>query len=316
MLPYENIDRLITTEMRPHNMVQGVVPQLYAVVRADGPPLTYRVAEAIAQHGGARLALITGIPLPGHLPKGEIDGPVGAVVLGGALSRLGYRPELLVPDEMVGPVRAMCGAFGAAALPVVTTTGLDAGRVREWSGAYDGAVTVEKLGQNRKGVRHSIMGTPIPSEDLAVDDLVNAMTDAGKLTVGIGDGGNEMGFGAIFDRARELVPRGARCGCPCGDGIVTSTRTQYLLPAAVSNYGAYGVVAALAVLHERPDLVPDGHAVVRAIEAGVREGCLDGARVDPAFIGDDGIPGDAVASLVTLLGTVVRQWFTSFDRHF
>ena len=315
MLPYENIDHLITTEMRPHNMVQGIVPQLYNTVRGTGDPLTYRAARALTERPRSRIALITGIPLPGHLPKGEIDGPVGTVALALALSRLGYRAEVLVPDELASVIGVMQPVVDVSA-PVVSTTGLTSGQVSQWIQRYDGAITVEKLGRNRKGVRHSIMGTPIPPSDEPVDDLVEGLTQEGKLTIGIGDGGNEMGFGKIFHLAREIVPRGAACGCPCGDGIVTSTATQHLLPAAVSNFGAYGLVSALSVLHERQDLLPDGQTVVRTIEAGVREGCFDGARVDPTFIGDDGIPGTAIAAVVTLLRTVVSQWFTSFDRHF
>jgi hypothetical protein len=315
VFPYESIDRLMTVEMRPHNMVQGVVPRLYAVVRGTGDPLTQRAAAALNQVAGGRIALVTGIPLAGHLPKGEIDGPVGVTVLARSLERLGYHPEILVPEEMISVVMAMQAVLGAAA-PVVSTTRLSAQDVRRWVREYDGAITVEKLGRNRQGVRHSIMGTPIPGGDLAVDDLIDAMTDERKLTIGIGDGGNEMGFGKIFHLAREIVPRGADCGCPCAGGIVTSTTTQILLPAAVSNFGAYGLVAALSVLHQRTDLLPDGASVVRTIEAGVKEGCLDGARVDPGFVGDDGIPGAAVAAVVDLLGTIVSQWFTTFDRHF
>jgi hypothetical protein len=301
--------------MRPHNMVQGVVPQLYRMVRSAGEPLTYRVATALGGHPGARLALITGISLPGHLPKGEIDGPVGTVVLARALTRLSYHPALLVPDELISVINVMQPILDVA-VPVKSTTGLSAKMVQQWMREYDGAITVEKLGRNRKGVRHSIMGTPVPASDPAVDDFVDGLTSEGKLTIGIGDGGNEMGFGKIFHLAREIVPRGVACGCPCGDGIITSTTTQHLLPAAVSNFGAYGLVTALSVMHQRHDLLPDGPTVVGVIEAGVKEGCLDGATVDPTFIGDDGIPGVAVAAVVTLLSTVVSQWFISFDRHF
>jgi hypothetical protein len=315
VLPYENIDRLITIEMRPHNMVQGIVPQLYRAVRGSGDPLTYRAARALTDLAGGRIALITGITLPGHLPKGEIDGPVGTVALALALSRLGYRPEVLVPDEIISVIDVMQPVVNVTA-PVVSTTGLTSGQVSQWIQHYDGAITVEKLGRNRKGVRHSIMGTTIPPSDEPVDDLVGGLTQEGKLTIGIGDGGNEMGFGMVFHTAREIVPRGAACGCPCGDGIVTNTATQQLLPVAVSNFGAYGLVTALSVLHERQDLLPDGQTIVRIIEAGVQEGCLDGGRVNPTFIGDDGIPAAAIAAVVTLLQTIVSQWFTSFDRHF
>ena len=63
------------------------------------------------------------------------------------------------------------------------------------------AVTIEKLGRNKEGIRHSVMGTPLPKTgDYYIDDFIVAMTEKGKLTVGIGDGGNEIGFGKIHDK--------------------------------------------------------------------------------------------------------------------
>jgi hypothetical protein len=74
------------------------------------------------------------------------------------------------------------------------------------------------------------------------------MNRMGKLTVGIGDGGNEIGFGNIGGRLKDLVPFGAMCKCPCGQGMLAATPTTLLYPVLVSNWGGYALTAALAVM--------------------------------------------------------------------
>jgi D-glutamate cyclase len=95
----------------------------------------------------------------------------------------------------------------------------------------------------------------------------------GVFSVGIGDAGNEIGFGRITDAVRQIQPYGARCQCECGDGMATVTPTDVLVVAAVSNWGAYGVEASLAILLERQDLLhttTDARRVIeRCLEAGI-----------------------------------------------
>jgi len=53
----------------------------------------------------------------------------------------------------------------------------------------------------------------------------------------------------------EVSPWGRTCRCPCEQGIVAMTKTTYLLPATVSNWGAMALANMLAALTSRPDLV-------------------------------------------------------------
>jgi hypothetical protein len=244
-----------------------------------------------------------------------MDGPVGVVALGQALAALGYQPEIVVPDVMVPVVRAMQGVVRSA-VPVLPSLSLRQDNVAEWAERYDGAIAVEKLGRNANGVRHTIKGTPLPDEETGLDDLFALLLRSGKFTLGIGDFGNEIGFGKVYHLARELVLFGTECGCPCHGGIVTATATKHLLPAAISNTGAYGVLAALALWHHRQELIPAGTTIVNIIRAGMREGCVDGGTADPTFVGDDGVPGDTIEGIVTVLGAIVSQWFTEFRRRF
>ena len=44
--PYENLERLLTVEMRPHNMVQGFIRPMYDVARGENP-VTLDIAKAL-----------------------------------------------------------------------------------------------------------------------------------------------------------------------------------------------------------------------------------------------------------------------------
>ncbi len=314
MLPYENIDRLLLVEYRPHDMVQGVIPRLYAEARRE-LPLTREIAQVITSLSQGRIAIATGVVLPGHLPHGEIDGLIGATWLGVVLRKLGHAVDVLVETE-VAPVISALAREVDLDLGIRETSQRAAGELRSWAADYELAIAIEKIGKNRKGVCHSIIGTPLGAGNESVDDLFLEMAAQGKTTIGIGDGGNEIGFGAIFEESRRIVPRGSECGCPCGDGIVTATPTTLVFPVAVSNYGAYGIAAALAAWHKDPTFAAEGTVIRRLIEVAMANGAIDGGTADPSFIGDDGIPIEGIVALVTLLRTIVTQWFKSFGRHF
>ena len=303
---FENLDRLAGIEMRPQGLPVGVIPQLYRLVRADQLPLCYTAAAALHDSGIRRVACVTGI-VSDFLPAGEVDGPIGAAALAGALSALGRKADVIVPGPMVQVVEAVRSALHSNFAIVEESQARPAD--------YDAAVTIEKLGRNRKGVVHTIFGAPLNLQSTVADDFIEDLNTVGKLTIGIGDGGNEIGFGAIFEKARAIVPRGAVCGCPCHEGLVTSTATQILFPASVSNFGTYAVVTALGILESKPLILAPGERIAAAIEAAVANGCLDGGTFEPGRIADDGLPLEAIVSYVNLCRTIATQRFRSTPRH-
>jgi hypothetical protein len=60
-------------------------------------------------------------------------------------------------------------------------------------------------------------------------------------TIAVGDGGNEIGMGSL---PRELIARHV----DHGDTIACVTPARHLIVAGVSNWGAYALLGALAVL--------------------------------------------------------------------
>lgn len=302
---FENIDRLLQVEIRPAGLPMGVVPALYEHARDGGEPLSLRVARHLSAPEIGRVALLTGVVMP-SIPNGEVDGPIGASVLAAALTTLGRAATVVVPEPMLRVAAAVRSAlradFEIAADGAVGP------------GDFDAAVAIERLGRNRAGRHHTIYGAPIELGDTA-DDLVEEMTTAGKLTIGFGDGGNEIGFGALYDAAREIVPNGRDCGCPCGDGLVTATATTLVFPVSVSNFGAYATAASLGLLSDRPALLPQTRLLEDAIMAALAEGALDGGTFQPGFVGDDGIPFETIAAVVGVLRGICLQSFRTSPRH-
>jgi hypothetical protein len=311
----ENIDRLITVEVRMPWMPKGVVRKLYARARGE-KPLTQEIAEAILERPGGQVGIFTGI-VDEYLPKGEIDGPIGAAVLGRALSMLGYRVSIFVEEPIISVLKGVCEALEWNDYTIVNTSAFaDDNALQGKAEVLDIAVAIEKLGVNDKGLRHSMQGRPLPPAlEPSSDRVFERLNALGKVTIGMADGGNEIGCGKLYEYARQIVPRGADCGCPCHSGIVTTTPARYLLPAATSNWGAYGVVAALGLIcnHDGILLRPDEELPV--LHAALDAGCVDGGTGlrEPA---QDGVPGEASAALVALLGTIVSQAKRTFIRHF
>ena len=132
-----------------------------------------------------------------------------------------------------------------------------------------------------------------------LDDLFTAATGP-KL--GVGDGGNEIGMGKLPRRADRAAP------CRTASEIACVTSCDHLVVAGVSNWGAYGLMAALAVV--RPDWSPTiakfltaerDLAVTRAIVE--KAGAVDGvtARGEPTV---DGFGPEIHGALVDELGRI------------
>jgi len=83
-------------------------------------------------------------------------------------------------------------------------------------------------------------GQDIGSYTAPLDDLFTA---GPWDTIAIGDGGNEIGMGAI---SRSLIAEHVEHG----ETIACVTAARHLIVAGVSNWGAYALIGALAALRE------------------------------------------------------------------
>lgn len=307
----DSIDRLATTEIRLPFLERGIAVPEYEAVRKGGDPISYQIANAILDNlkaGKRKFAIFTGFFSPKNLPLGESDGPPGAAVLGRAIEMLGGELTYCLEKESIPATIHMLRYLGAKE----NVIGLDrenADNNTRLADEFDVAVFTEKCGPSKEGIYHYATGGDRTGEDADVTGFVNRFAELGKTSIGVGDVGNEVGCGLIYDEAREIVELGRHCKCPKDDGIITCLATTYYFPCSVSNIGCYAIVAALAVLTGNTDILHTAEKELELIKICTREKLVDGGygKVHDYI---DGIPASTMCAVVEIfrcLGVIVHD---------
>ncbi|MBT9135352.1 MAG: hypothetical protein DDT34_00403 [Firmicutes bacterium] len=184
-----------------------------------------------------RVAIATGFFIP-EAQAIESDGPLGAVFLARAL--LGTGQEVVLLSPAVGSQALECSQrFLGLTCPVVLKP---PGQVEEQlldELRCDVFVAIEYPGQGCDGECRNMRGYSISAHVPLLDRAFNYAKMQGVFTVAIGDGGNELGCGAL---AKSVAV------APDGKSIKAATEAEVVLAAGVSNWGAYTLVAALSLL--------------------------------------------------------------------
>ena len=327
----ENIDRLITVDLP----FRAVSAKLYQNARSKSErPVTLNTAERLlGSLNPAQIVLIaTGWPDRPHInPEiAETDGPPGAASLGMSLHRAQNAvPVFLIESQLVEPMSFVASAAGfkilspeealaaassraplhAASVLAFPIDPLNAKKTSKHlldTLPVGAVVSIEKGGMNEKGIIHTSRGDDTTEHMAKVDFLIRKASERGVLTIGIGDGGNEIGMGVIAEELRTWLPYGIKCRCDCGAGIVPVTKTDLLVTAAVSNWGAYGVAAMIALLTGRQDVFHSSEMERRILESCIRAGFIDGGS---GYVsgGADALDISIHMSLVNLLGELVNK---------
>ncbi|ASY60642.1 MULTISPECIES: glutamate cyclase domain-containing protein [Sinorhizobium] len=298
----ERFDRLMTLEVRPltGGLPAGIVVPTYLACReAQGEPsstLAARKLLAVVQPG-SNVIVATGAGVSPKLPFGETDGPPGAVALARSLALgFGANVTLIAQEEHMPAVDACVrviedlaqsrGSISTAIFPKGGAEGLVAAANIFDRQRPTAVIFVERDGPNEAGHYHGVRGDRRPPETVA--DVYRLADEAKRrkiLTIGVGDGGNEIGFGKIRDAVAALLPRGGRSQ-PDETGVVTVTETDVLVSASVSNWGAYAISGSLAITLGDENLAHSGDREHAFIVACIAAGALDGATARPALAVD------------------------------
>ena len=249
------------------------------------------LAAARALARARRVLMVTGFVVADGMP--ETDGPPGAAVLGRALRRLGSRVRYTSDPVVLPALEAALKALGEP--PDVFPYPGGAGAAAEVLARERPThlVAIERPGRGRNGDYLNARGVSVAAWNRPLDEM---FLPAGRrrrpVTIGVGDGGNEIGMGRA--RAR-LARQGALMA-----RIASVVPADHLVVAGVSNWGAYGIVAQLGRLTGQRLL----HAPAderRLIDACVAAGAADGLtrRREPTV---DALDADTHAAVVALLG--------------
>ncbi len=302
----ENIDRLQCMELQGRALPRGLKAALYDLARAVHDEPLVLVAARILNEGPCHIGIVTGAAVPNYMPVGENDGPYGAVVLAKALMRLGHWVSIYTDDPAAGPLRALIERLEID-VPVVELGLNDIGQQDAIAEDIDVAVAIERLGGNPNGIIYGATGVSRADFRCNVDHLFKQVTAQGKLTISIADGGNEIGFGKIYDALCERIPEYKYADVtPCGGGVYSVVPTDVLVVATSSNIGAYGVVAALALLRQDLSIchTPEEETAMEYIGIGL--GLTDGGS-GKRIAAVDGVPVEDNAAIVRLMRSSVQR---------
>lgn len=201
-------------------------PRNMQLARDALEPGYYLRAAQILRGLKGHIIIGTGFPVTGTF---ETDGPVGAIALYQSLETLGAKPVIacgpllgkaLADDYRILELRAegLAGARKEAAQ-----------QIRKLK--PQAIIAIERPGLTQDGRYYNMRGVDISDRCFYFDAFIEL---AKCPTIGIGDGGNEIGMGNIAE------------ALSCLDINASITRCDELLVADVSNWAAYGIIALLS----------------------------------------------------------------------
>ena len=218
----------------------------------------YEAAQAVLSWKRGTILLTTGFYVNGHA---ETDGPPGTLLLIEALQKLGFVP-VVVTDEICK------GYFEENGIETVYfPIGAEDADCRDCLTRLDpvGLIAIERCGKNTLGFYENSGGDTMESVTAPVDRLFELAT---VPTIGIGDGGNEIGMGklaSVIEASLSLKP--------------CRVTADHLIVATVSNWGAIALAGALGYL-------PSESAFLHAYQQAQRFGYVDGFTGDSTLTED------------------------------
>lgn len=292
-------------------------------------------ARSISTATNRRIGIITGFFIPhAKPPAGETDGPLGAIHLARALTPLGYE-IVLISDPFCE--RALKVGLHQAGLEqvrcVILGGGLDIAKAEQIVDdlALGHLVSIERVGPNHtlasvqaqpgfdtshlesfraqnpvdaQDRLYTMRGLDVSSQMAPAHFLIEAAMQAPRkvVTIGIGDGGNEIGMGKIpWYVIERNIQRGGLIAC--------RVATTHLIVCGISNWGAYALGAAVRKLRGVPH---DPSLYSTSIEEKILKGMVEQGPLVDGIAGDpratvDGLPFDRYVAPLVRMGKWEQQ---------
>ena len=199
----------------------------------------------------------------------ETDGPPGAIAIGRALNRLGYRVVYVTDKHGMAALEAIADPSSIVyEFPILDSQASNI-LASNICNKFDPSImiAVERCGINELGKYSNMHGQDITQYTAKIDCLFqNNIT-----SIGIGDGGNEIGMGNLYSQVKEnskLVR------------FPTTVEVDELVIASVSNWGAYGLIAAISSIKDQ-NLLVSAEEEIEIINTLVGLGVVDGMSGKP-----------------------------------
>jgi len=237
-------------------------------------------AQALLQAQRGTVFLVNGFYVNGHP---ETDGPLGTWAVALAIKKLGFDP-VIITDKLCQ------GIFEPEGLKVeyVSTSARDED-IKSLLGKYDpvAMISIERCGRNQDGKYLNMRGVDISSYTAPLDSLF-MLCKKEILTIGIGDGGNEIGMGNVLNLAKDILQNPPCC--------VTVNK---LLIGTVSNWAGYALCASLQK-KTGSSCLPSIQELRSFMERITAMGCVDGLS-GQAELKEDGYGIEVTEQIISQL---------------
>ena len=194
----------------------------------------------------------------------ETDGPPGAIALGNGLEKLGYE-VVYITDSYASKFLDEYRSHKSRLIDFPICSDEESCKYsKTLLGEEKPAIliSIERCGRSHDGLYRNMRNLSITEYTAQIDRLF----DLHNTTIGIGDGGNEIGMGNVYkavEKSTQLVENPA------------ITKVSELIISSVSNWGGYGLLAQLSQatgINLLPNIVDEKDM----IEGMVNLGAVDG----------------------------------------
>ncbi|MFT5482620.1 MAG: hypothetical protein ACI9GW_001271 [Halieaceae bacterium] len=265
---------LVSRNLRGMGDIQGALEPGYYL----------RAAQMLYGLKGA-VIIGTGFPV---IDTFETDGPVGAIALHDVLAYLGAKPLIACGEPLA---TRLMDRYPVLELSVGNSElGMIEARQVLLEIQPEAVVSIERPGLSAEGRYYNMRGEDITPRCAFFDYVIQL---AECPTIGIGDGGNEIGMGNVRAAIERL------------DIVPAVTTCDELLIADVSNWGAYGIIAMLSHWQQE-DLLSrvSPREILSYLSA---RGSVDGVSRENTLT-EDGLEADNGERLIGQLRTLVEQY--------
>ena len=245
-------DIILSNDQRGISELRDLVPADYCT----------RAAELILANTGTIL-ITTGFYI---LSAGaaETDGPPGAIAIGVGLERLGYKVKYVADEHSSNLLRPYVAESSDVIDFPITTLPKSVQYAEDILNTESPSVliSIERCAAAADGLYRNMRDLDISDQTAKVDLLF----DMHSKTIGIGDGGNEIGLGNVIDgvaKSETLV------------SYPTVSKVTELIIASVSNWGGYGLLAALSISTGKnvlPTVEEDTERISKMVDLGAVDG--------------------------------------------
>jgi len=224
------------------------------------PNFTNSAAKIILENQGT-VFITTGFYIV-YAKASETDGPPGAIALGNALKKIGYKVVYITDKWSLEILKGMTNDL-IIDFPVndhENSKVFAINLIKELKPSV--SISIERASLMEDGTYRNWKSQDISEYNAKLDYIFNNTSN----TIGIGDGGNEIGMGNLFTEIKNTR------GLPDKPAV---TKVDELIVSSCSNWGAYGLICSISEIKSinlLPSLNDAKNLIKKCVDLGAVEG--------------------------------------------